>query len=674
MKKILSIICLISTVALFIGCAEDDDLGLVNGIAVPSNLALQVQMAQDNSGLATLTPSGESASLFTIDFGDGSDTAEVSPGSSVEHVYSEGSFEATLTAQNINGETAQFVQPITVSFLPPENLEVTVNPVPGDNFSITVSATADLAVGFEVLFGDVDGEVPTPMMIGETLTHTYPDVGEFELTVTALSGGSETIQTTVTVLIEDPLALPIDFESETVEYIFTDFGGGFGSVVDNPDPSGINTSATVGQFFKEAGAQVFAGTILDLGDPIDFSSNTAFRMDSWSPEAGLTVKLKIENALDSNIAAEVDAVTGAVGAWETLFFDFSTIDLSQEYSRIVIFYDFGNEGTDTTFYFDNIAQTTLATEEFDLVENFDGTPPVFTDFGDIGETVVTANPSIGGMNETPNSARLTKNVGAQVWGGTFFELTDAHIQFAAVKKMRLKSYSPATGKVIKLKLENADASITHEVDVNTTVANAWEELVFNFADAPDAQYNRVVVFYDFGNEGDGSEYYFDEIEVGEGGLVSTLPSSAIEDFEGTPPTFVSFGNIEDAQVVANPDTSGINTSAMSASQVKTAGSEVWAGTFFEVASPLDLGSFNRVNVMTYAPASGITIKLKLENADASITHEVDIVNSVANGWEQLSYDFSGAPSADYTRIVIFFDFGNPGDDSTYYFDEIELAN
>ncbi|GAB5400815.1 MAG: hypothetical protein Aureis2KO_24000 [Aureisphaera sp.] len=674
MKKVTHFIGIVCMILLFAGCANDDDLGLTAETAVPSNLSLQIQLTQDNSGLATLTPSGESSSLFTIDFGDGSETAEVSPGSSIDHIYAEGSYEARLTAQNINGETAEFVQPVEISFLPPENLEITLNRVAGDNFSITVSATADLAVGFEVLFGDVDGEIPSPMMIGETLTHTYADVGEYEVTVTALSGGSQTIQSTETVLIDDPIALPIDFESETVDYLFTDFGGGFGSVITNPDPSGINASANVGQFFKEAGAEVFAGTILNLGDPIDFSSDTSFRMDSWSPAAGLTVKLKIENAEDSNISAEIDAVTSAVGAWETLFFDFSAIDLSQEYSRIVIFYDFGNPGADTTFYFDNIALTTVATEAFDLFENFEGTPPVFTDFGDIGETVVTANPQMGGVNETANSARLTKNIGSQVWGGTFFELTDAHIEFASVKKMRFKSYSPFAGKVIKLKLENADASITHEVDVNTTVANSWEELVFNFADAPDAQYNRVVVFYDFGTEGDGSEYYFDEMEVGEGALVSTLPSGPVEDFEGTAPTFTTFGNIEDAQVVANPDPSGINSSSMSASQVKTAGSEVWAGTFFEVSSPLDLNNFSKINVMTHSPTSGITIKLKLENADASITHEVDIVNSVANAWEQLSYDFSGAPAADYTRIVIFFDFGTAGDGSTYYFDEIELAN
>ena len=86
----------------------------------------------------------------------------------------------------------------------------------------------------------------------------------------------------------------------------------------------------------------------------------------------------------------------------------------------------------------------------------------------------------------------------------FLNLTNQVIDFAGVKRIRFKSYSPFEGKVVKLKLENADASVTHEVDMMTSVANSWELLTYDFIDAPDAQYTRVVVFYDFGNVGDGS--------------------------------------------------------------------------------------------------------------------------------------------------------------------------
>ncbi|MCA1760191.1 MAG: hypothetical protein LC658_10525, partial [Bacteroidales bacterium] len=107
---------------------------------------------------------------------------------------------------------------------------------------------------------------------------------------------------------------------------------------------------------------------------------------------------------------------------------------------------------------------------------------------------------------------------------------------------------------------------------------------------------------------------------------------------------------------------------------KSSGAETWAGTFFELGTALDLTTFGKINVKTWSPKSGVVVKVKLENADASITHEVDVNTTVANSWETLTYDFSAAPAASYVRVVIFFDFGNSGDDTVYYFDEFELTN
>ena len=539
---------------------------------------------------------------------------------------------------------------------------------------MNVSATADYAFAFDVYFGDVANEVATPLMLEETISHVYNEVGDYEIRVVALSGGSATIEYTETITILNPLLLPINFEDPTLNYAFTDFGNVISSVVTNPDQSGVNTSATVGQSIKPTGAEVWAGTFLQVDEPIDFSSLQNLKVNVWSPVSGIVVKMKIENAADPNIFAEVDVVNTTASAWETLTYDFSGADLSQEYNRVVLFFDFGTSGNDTTYYFDDISLTQSTGDAYELFENFEGMPPVFTDFGNIGVTEVAANPLMGGINNTANSAKLIKATGSEVWGGTFFELMGQAIEFSGLKKIRIKSYSPAVGKVIKLKLENEDASVTAEVDVLTTVADNWEELTFDFIDAPAAQYNRVVVFYDFGNVGDGSVYYFDEMEVGEGGLISTAPAFNIEDFEGTPPVFTEFGNIEPTLVGPNPDPSGINTTATSASQLKTAGSEVWAGTFFEVASPLDFNNYSKISVMSYAPIAGAIIKVKLENSDASITHEIDVPSSVVNQWEELVYDFNAAPPADYVRIVIFFDFGNPGDGATYYFDEFKLKN
>ena len=490
----------------------------------------------------------------------------------------------------------------------------------------------------------------------------------------AISGIDGVIQITETVSILNPIQLPIDFEDASLDYSLVDFGNVISTVVDNPDISDNNQSLRVGQTTKPANAEVWGGSYLELDDPIDFSSLVNLGVNVWSPQSGIIVKLKVENATNPDIFYESDLVINSANAWEELNFDFSNADLTQEYHKVVIFFDFGNSGTDATYYFDDIKLVQSDSEVFESFEDFEGAAPIFTEFGNIGSTQVISNPNPGGINNTDNTAQLDNAVGSEVWGGAFFELTNQVIDFAGVKRIRFKSYSPFEGKVVKLKLENADASVTHEVDMMTSVANSWELLTYDFIDAPDAQYTRVVVFYDFGNVGDGSLYLFDEMEVGEGALVSTSPPTIIEDFEGVEPAFIEFGGIEPPLVIPNPDVSGINTTATSVSQLKTSGSQVWAGSFFEVESPLDLNNYNNISVMTNVPSTGALIKLKIENADASIVHEVDLLSSVSNEWEELVYDFSDAPAADYTRIVIFFDFGNPGDDSIYYYDEFQLTN
>ena len=64
---------------------EDRDTTFTDGIALPSNLSLLVQITQDNTGTVTLTPSGESVAQYTIDFGDNSESAMAAPGEFFTH-------------------------------------------------------------------------------------------------------------------------------------------------------------------------------------------------------------------------------------------------------------------------------------------------------------------------------------------------------------------------------------------------------------------------------------------------------------------------------------------------------------------------------------------------------------------------------------------------------------
>ena len=126
-------------------------------------------------------------------------------------------------------------------------------------------------------------------------------------------------------------------------------------------------------------------------------------------------------------------------------------------------------------------------------------------------------------------------------------------------------------------------------------------------------------------------------------------------------------------VIANPDASGINTSANVAQSIKTAGSETWAGTFIVLDEQLDFSEVTTLAVDVWTPDGGELVNLKVENSADSYAIEINQPTTVAAGWETLYYDLSGGDlSLVYNKLVFFFDFDVAGDDTAYYFDNIRL--
>ena len=683
MKKLKYLLNVFLASALIFACVEEieNNIDFVETIQAPTNVSAMISITQDNTGVVTITPTGEGVVSYSVNFGDGSDESEsINPGNSAVHTYPEGTYEATIIAVGLNGEVTETVVSVVVSYSAPENLVVTINNVEGNAFDITVSASADLAASFEVYFGDQGAdEAPTPLQIGETLTYTYSNVGEYTVTVVALSGGAATTEYSEVVSIVNPLLMPIDFEDPTLNYSFVDFGNAQSTVIPNPDPSGLNTSSTVGKSVKFNGSEVWAGSFLTIDEPVDFSSLNNIAVDVWTSEIGEVVKLKLENSANPDINTEVDMTTTVNQGWETLIYDFSASDLSQDYDRVVIFFDFGNVGDDTSYYFDNIRLSLPAVSNFTTVEDFQGDTPGNFSFGGVEGVQLVSNPNPSGTNTTSTVMQFTKTDGAEVWGGMGFAV-DGIINFNGTNQIKINSYAPEAGKVVKVKLETIEGNIdglTYEFDMTTTVANQWEVLTYDFSAAPDLDYVSFIVFYDFGNQSAGV-YHFDEIQVGLGEYIPTqAPTVAIEDFEGDLPGNFSFGGVEGVQIVENPNSSGTNTTANVMQCTKTEGSEVWGGMGISV-DPINFSSagMNQIQIQSYSPEAGKVIKVKLETIEGNVdglTYEFDMTTTVANEWETLTYDFSLAPDLDYVSFIVFYDFGNTGE-GVYHFDEIKLVN
>ena len=88
----------------------------------------------------------------------------------------------------------------------------------------------------------------------------------------------------------------------------------------------------------------------------------------YSPDAGIPVRLKVEDRTDNTISVETEATTTVANAWETLTFDFSVtvagtaaLNLANTYDKASIFFNFGTDGAtagDKTYLWEDLAFVT----------------------------------------------------------------------------------------------------------------------------------------------------------------------------------------------------------------------------------------------------------------------------------------------------------------------------
>ena len=692
MKKIQIIYRAFIILFIINACTDERSLDFLDAIPAPSNVSAVYTITQDNSGLVTITPTAEGASSFDIYFGDATpdpdNVVNIENGKNVQHTYTEGTYTINIVAYNAKGDTTEVSQELIVSFQAPQNLVVTIENDAAVSKRVNITATADFASMFEFHSGETGVTQPVGTAnIGDTFSYQYAAPGIYSVKVIAKGGAIETTEYTVDFEVTEilaplaPVAAPPAREASDVVSIFSDVYTG---VTLDELPTGWSSSGfeaiTIGtdNVWKLTNLD-FLGIVTNYANGIDVSSMEKLHIDYWVPE-GTTNELlvKIVNTIDGG--EDIESLGTTVGgSWQSIDLDMTGFDggnLSNKNKITQILID--SEGTAGVVYVDNFYFYKAASGVVNQsVQDFEGTPPAFTDFGNIAPVEVVSNPDISGANTTLNTAKLVKSAGSEVWAGAFFDVSSP-LDLINFSKMSIKTWSPKSGATVRLKLENSsDNTQFFEVDATTSIANAWEELTFDLSAANTTfTYDRVVVFFDFGNAGDDSVYYYDEINLVNDSGGGTNTPVLFQDFEGTPPAFTDFGNIAPVEVVPNPDMSGVNTTSNSAKLTKSAGSEVWAGAFFDVTTPLDLNTYSKMSIKTWSPKSGATVRLKLENsADNTQFFEVDATTSTTNSWEELIFDLSGADlSFTYDRVVIFFDFGNAGDDSIYHYDELALTN
>jgi hypothetical protein len=363
MKNIKLIFNFILLLAVTISCSIPDGIDYDTSFlssAASANVSKVFDISTDNSGNVRITPTGEGITSSKVIFGHGigaDASAVVAPGSSATHAYPEGSYTVTIIYTDIVGNQTTSTYPLVVTYRAPENVVIRTT---GE---MRVSVTATGAKSFLVFYGDVANEVGTPLALGQVLpARTYPAPGSspFVMRVVAFSGGAAS--TTVTRTLFD---VPINFETPDVD-IFTPFGspGQLFETVNNPNTSGLNTSAKVGMFTKGA---TTSGTLSIFNIPVNFAYGKKLKVMVYNPSPaniGKNITLLLQGAIVSGQPANGVAIKKVPittsGAWEEIVFDFGTIaaiPATAKFGQLIMRFNDTQAAAQEVFYVDNFVQT-----------------------------------------------------------------------------------------------------------------------------------------------------------------------------------------------------------------------------------------------------------------------------------------------------------------------------
>lgn len=331
---------------------------------------------------------------------------------------------------------------------------------------------------------------------------------------------------------------PIDFQDTVnIAHALAEFGGCENTAI-VVDPT--NSSNLVVRTTKRTTAQTWGGIVIadaGLASPIDFTTTTKISIRVWSATANTPILLKVEDKSNGAIASEVLMNTTMAGAWETLEFDFvngtPALNLSSTYDKIAFFPNFGNvPAADETYYLDDIVFTNggggsgSTKVDPDLPITFEDTATVNYNLADFGGNV-TAGIVVDPTDPNNLVVESTKEAGAEVWAGTTAGGSGiaTAIPFSATDtKMYVRVWSPAANTPILLKVEDkTNPAVSVETLTNTTMAQTWETLEFDFANhatgtSPldlNATYDKVSIFFNFGTSPAANEtYYWDDVAFG----------------------------------------------------------------------------------------------------------------------------------------------------------------
>lgn len=125
--------------------------------------------------------------------------------------------------------------------------------------------------------------------------------------------------------------------------------------------------------------------------------------------------------------------------------------------------------------------------------------------------------------------------------------------------------------------------------------------------------------------------------------------------------------------IGNPNPDNPNNHII---QLNKGVTETWAGIYATLFNPIDFSVNDKITMKVYSAAAGTNVKLKLEHpTDNSIFIEKDAVTTFNDEWEDIEFDFNGASSGIYEKVVLIFDYDilwyeTASENPVYFFDDM----
>lgn len=346
----------------------------------------------------------------------------------------------------------------------------------------------------------------------------------------------------------------ITFEDAS-QYAITPFESAAASVVTDA-LTGFNGTHAL-KFTHGAGTSSGA-TIARTNTPLISSGNTTITAMVYSPIAGRTMRMKVENQHNNGQSVEAMATSAMSVGWQTLTFDFmneavgtAEFNSAFTYDMLNVFPGWGTTSSDI-YFIDDITtslettggnggggpQGPAATPTLITYETNDDTGYLTTGFQ--GATASVENSPAGGRGG--KALKIFRDGGQTYAGADLLNTSGVNKKItSATNKVVTMNFYSSVHSTIRVKVQLLDSQISRTVNA----VYGWQKLTIDFgatldhdwADNPSYSnsfsYTRLEIFPNYGVLDSGVAYYVDDIAFNGATTPAITPAKLNQTIAGT---------------------------------------------------------------------------------------------------------------------------------------------